>query len=180
MRPGPHYQGDVLDILNDRWDAMIAHPVCRYLTNSGNKHLYRRLNGVWAKENGIDEERFRLMRKAARFFMKFDRAKHIPFRAVENPVMHCHGVKIIGRKADQYIQPWMFGSPRQKATGLWLTALPKLVPERTKASYMPDEIIQEVRYMTPSPDREEKRSMTDIQIARVFAKQWGDFLLTHH
>lgn len=169
MRPGPHYQGDVLDILYDRWDAMIAHPVCRYLTNSGNKHLYK----GWKKENGRDEARWRLMRKAAKFFMLFDRADHIPLRAVENPIMHCHAVKIIGRRADQYIQPWMFGSPFQKATGLHLHGFPKLVPERTKAGYAPGEIKQAVFLMPPSPDREALRSMTDPNIARAMAEQWG-------
>jgi hypothetical protein len=174
QRPGPHYQGDVREILPLRhWRLLIAHPVCKYLTNACAKHLYRRVNGVWSIKHGPDEDRWQKMREGAAFFLQFEQADHIPMRAVENPIMHGHAIAIIGRKPDQYIQPWMFGDPFSKATGLHLTRLPKLVAEKRKSDYAPGEIKQKVWLMPPSEDREEKRSETEPGIARAFAEQWG-------
>ena len=121
QRPGPHYQGDVRDVLYDRWDALIAHPVCKYMANSGNKHLYLRIEGKWAKENGKNEERWEKMKAGAEFFNLFDRADHIPLRCVENPIMNGHALGMVGRIATQFVQPHWFGDPFSKATGLWLT-----------------------------------------------------------
>jgi hypothetical protein len=163
--PGPHLQCDVREVLYERWDMLIAHPVCRYLTNTASLHLYIGKH----KENGPEPERWRLMREAAEFFLLFDRATHIPKRAIENPIMHCHAIEIIGRRATQYVQPWMFGDPFQKATGFWLTGLPKLIPERRKDSY-DVEIKQECWRMAPGPDREELRSNTYPGIARAIAE----------
>jgi hypothetical protein len=166
--PGQHYQGDVRDILYERcWDMLIAHPVCRYMCNSGVKHLY--LDG--RKENGPDPERWANMGAAVEFFLMFERAKHIPLRAVENPIMHGHALRRIGRRASQFVQPWWFGDPFSKATGLWLTGLPKLKRTHNKSDYA--EIRQDVWKMGPSADREEKRSETYPAIARAFADQWG-------
>jgi len=175
QRPGPHYQGDVLDILHLSWRGLIAHPVCRYLTNAGAKHLYRRVDGKWAKANGPEPERWRRMQEGAAFFRRFDRAEHIPHRVVENPIMHGHAQKEVGRKPDQYVQPWWFGDPFSKATGLHLTALPPLVATHAREDY-PDGIRQEVWLMAPGPDREEKRSQTYPGFARAMARQWAPFL----
>jgi len=179
QRPGPHYQGDVRDVLYRPRTGLIAHPVCKYLTNAGAKHLYKRINGKWAKEHGPDEDRWRLMREGAEFFKMFDRAEHIPFRAVENPIMHGHASKIIGRRATQYVQPWMFGDPFSKATGFHLTKLPPLVSERGKSWYINRgiKIEQAAWMMGPSEDREERRSETYPGIARAAAKQWGPIFL---
>ena len=160
--PGPHYQCDVREILHETWDIMIAHPVCRYLTNAGVRWLYER-PGRWEA-----------MREAAAFFLLLERADHIPQRCVENPIMHRHAIEIIGRKASQYIQPWQFGDPFQKATGLWLTNLPPLRPEQQKADWPAGAIRQDVWLMPPSADREEKRSLTYPGIARAMAEQWGN------
>jgi hypothetical protein len=161
QRPGPHYQGDVRDILYDAWDFMIAHPVCKYMTNAGVRWLHER------------PERWELLRKGAEFFLLFEKATHIPRRAVENPIMHKYARELIGRKADQYVQPWMFGDPFQKATGLHLTSLPKLTPRKRKNDYAPNEIKQACWLMSPGPDREEKRSETYPGIAAAMAEQWG-------
>lgn len=110
--PGPHYHGDVRDILHLNFPALIAHPVCKYLANSGVQWL-----------DG-DAARWENMKNGADFFKLFDRADHIPLRAVENPVMHGHALELIGRSATQFVQPWWFGDPFKKATGLWLTELP--------------------------------------------------------
>jgi len=169
--PGPHLQCDVRLVLYKPWDAMIAHPVCRYLTNAGVKWLYR--DG--RRENGPDPERWRLMREGAEFFRMFDsgpEVQHIPLRAVENPIMHEYAAAIVGRRADQFVHPWWFGSPFQKATGFHLTGLEPLPMERTKASYAKGEIKQAVWLMGPSNDREEKRSRTDLQVARAIAQYW--------
>ena len=104
-KPGPHYQGDVRDILYEPWDMLIAHPVCKYLTNAGVRWLYER------------PERWELMRQGVDFFMLFENAKHIPKRAIEKPIMHGHALKLIGRKATQFIQPCGLEIPFQKLPG---------------------------------------------------------------
>ena len=174
QRPGPHYLGDVRDILPKKWDGLIAHPVCKYLTNAGAKHLYKRINGKWAKEHGRDLDRWQKMKDGCRFFNLFRDATHIPLRAIENPIMHGHAAFEVGGYADQYVQPWWFGDPFSKATGLWLYGLPKLPQEYTKDWYAERgiEIKQEVWKMGPSEDREEKRSRTYPGIARAFAQYW--------
>lgn len=161
-RPGPHHQGDVREILQEQWDALIAHPVCKYLTNSGVRWLHTE-PGRWEK-----------MKEGAEFFKLFDRAEHIPLRAVENPIMHRYAREIVGRGATQYVQPHWFGDPFTKATGLWLTGLPLLKRERTKDSYAVP--IKPACWLEPpGPDREEKRSQTYPGFARAAAEQWfGD------
>ena len=173
--PGPHLQCDVREVLGDKWDGLIAHPVCKYLTNAGAKHLYRRVNGVWAKENGPEPERWRLMEEGAKFFNLFRDAVHIPRRAIENPIMHGHARALVERGAPQkvkpqYAQPWWFGDAYSKATGWWLYGLPRLVRENEKSDY--EKITQECWLMTPSDDREEKRSQTYPGMARACSLQW--------
>lgn len=162
-KPGPHYQGDVRDILGEQWGALIAHPVCKYLTNAGVRWLY------------TEEGRWEKMAEGAEFFKLFDKAEHIPFRAIENPVMHGHALKLIGRKATQFVQPWWFGDPYQKATGWWLHGLPKLEAIHKKSDY-DVEIKQECWLMSPGPEREELRSKTYPGHAKEAARQWGAFL----
>lgn len=172
-RPGPHYHGDVRDILPLRhWRGLIAHPVCKFLANSGAKHLYRRINGVWAKEHGPDPERWANMEAGAEFFNLFWEAEHIPMRAVENSIMHGHAMELTaGRPADQYTQPWWFGDPFTKAAGWWLHRLPKLIRTHSKSDY--SKIEPKCWKMGPSPDREEKRSETEPGVASAVARQWG-------
>lgn len=112
---GPHYQGDVLDILENGWDILIAHPPCTYLCNSGVSWLHK------------DPERWDKMVEGANFFKKLLMC-NIPKIAIENPIMHKYAVEIIGRRQDQVIQPWMFGHGETKATCLWLKGLPLLKP----------------------------------------------------
>ncbi len=160
--PGPHLQCDVREILHWPWPGMIAHPVCRYLTNAGVRWLIER------------PERWQLMVEGAEFYKLFSEAHHIPLRAVENPIMHKYAAELIGHRADQFVHPWWFGSPFQKATGFKLYGLPRLPCERAKWSY--PHIEQAVWKMGPSEDREEKRSETDIQVARAVAQYWGPLL----
>ena len=174
QRPGPHHQGDVRDILYQQWDMLIAHPVCKFMANSGNKHLYLRIEGKWAKENGKNEERWEKMKAGAEFFNLFDRADHIPLRCVENPIMNGHALGMVGRIATQFVQPHWFGDPFSKATGLWLTGFKPLV----RTHWIdPATIQQAVWKMPPSDDREEKRSETYPGIAFEMARQWGGDLV---
>lgn len=162
--PGPHYQGDVRDVLFDGWDLMIAHPPCTYLTNSGVR---------WLKDN---PERWELMKEGAEFFRMLLNAP-IPMRAIENPIMHGHAVQIIGRRQDQVVQPWMFGHTEQKATGLWLENLPLLQPTDTVREEMmslPKKERNRIHYMSPGKDRWKLRSTTYQGIAEAMASQWGD------
>ena len=109
--PGPHYQGDLFDVIDYPWDLMIAHPPCTHLAVSGSKHFEaKRMDGR--------------QQAAVSFFMQIvRRSAHIQRVAIENPVCI---MSSMWRKPDQTIQPWMFGHGETKATCLWLKGLPKL------------------------------------------------------
>lgn len=110
--PGPHYQGDVRDILGDGWDLMVAHPPCTYLSVSGMHWTTRGLRDPRLTEDALD-------------FVRVLLSAPVPMIALENPV------SIIStriRKPDQSINPWQFGHPESKRTCLWLVGLPLLVP----------------------------------------------------
>jgi len=126
-RPGPHYQGDVTDLLGEGWDLMIAHPPCTYLTNAGVRWLYGDFGHKMAPTSLTGEERWAAMREGASFFRALLGAS-IPRVAVENPIMHKHAIELVGRRQDQVVQPWQFGEPVQKAVGLWLRGLPPILP----------------------------------------------------
>lgn len=160
---GPHYEGDVFDIINDGWDLMIAHPPCTYLTNAGVSWLYRK------------EGRWEQMRDGAEFFRKLLTAD-IPRIAVENPIMHKYAKEIIGESQAQVVQPWMFGHLEQKGTGLWLKNLPLLQPTNNVKQQMLELPIaerQRIHYLPPSADRWKIRSETYQGIADAMATQWG-------
>lgn len=167
-RPGPHYQGDVRDVLGDGWDLMVAHPPCTYLTNAGVRWLLGDYGHKMAPTSLVGEERWTAMRDGATLFRDL-LAAPIPRIAVENPIMHKHAIAEIGRRQDQVVQPWMFGDPVQKAVALWLVGLPPLLATGP---------ICEVRHqlvhkMAPSADRAKKRSVFFPGIAAAMADQWG-------
>jgi site-specific DNA-cytosine methylase len=147
---GPHYEGDVFDIINDGWDIMIAHPPCTHLAVSGAR---------WFKEKQQEQI------EALDFVRRLLDAP-IPKIALENPISIISS-KI--RKPDQIIQPWMFGHGETKATCLWLKNLPLLVPTK-----IVDGRVARVHRMAPSPDRWKERSRTYEGIAEAFADQWGN------
>jgi hypothetical protein len=154
-RPGPHYQGDVRDILGDGWDLMIAHPPCTFLAVSGAR---------WFKDREIEQQE-------ALEFVALLLTAEIPKIALENPV---GVISSRIRKPDQIIQPWQFGEDASKKTCLWLKNLPKLVST---------DVIQKKVYanqtpsgqnkLGPSPDRAKLRSITYMGIANAMADQWG-------
>lgn len=147
--PGPHYEGNVLDILYDKWDLMIAHPPCTHLAVSGAR---------WFKEKQAEQ-------KEALDFVRYLLSAPIERIALENPISIISS-KI--RKPDQIIQPWMFGHGETKATCLWLKGLPLLQPTNVV-----DGREARVHKMPPSPDRWKERSRTFKGIAQAMADQWG-------
>lgn len=170
--PEWHIKGDVREHLDSKWDLIIAHPPCTYLSNSGVCWLYR--DGK--KENGFDPDRMEKMRKGAEFFKLF-LDLNIPV-CIENPIMHKYAVEIIGRRQDQVIQPWMFGHMEQKATCLWLKGLPKLQPTNNVKKEMmelPDNKRQRLHYLPPGEERQKERSKTFEGIAKAMAEQWGRY-----
>ena len=150
--PGPHYQGDVRDVLDYPWDLMIAHPPCTDLSVSGARHFAaKRLDGR--------------QQASASFFMMLAKCD-IPKIAIENPVCV---MSSLWRKADQVIQPWMFGHGETKATCLWLKNLPHLVPTKVVEGRE-----ARIHKMPPSADRWKLRSETYAGIAQAMADQWGN------
>ena len=156
--PGKHYQGDVMDIINDGWDLMIAHPPCTYLASSG-LHWNKRIPG-----------REELTIEAVQFIQALMDAP-IPKIAIENPIGR---ISSAIRRPDQIIQPWWFGEDASKSTCLWLKNLPKL--EQTnpiiKARYA-NQTPSGQNKLGPSPDRWKLRSTTYQGIADAMAEQWG-------
>ena len=159
--PEWHIQGDVLEILGQPWDMVLAFPPCTHLAVSGAAWFAaKRADG--RQQQGID------------FFMAFTRLDHVPRVAIENPV----GIMSTQwRKPDQIIQPWQFGDDASKATCLWLKGLPLLAPTNIlpggrdvrRANQTPSG----QNKLGPSPDRARLRSQTYPGIAAAMAEQWS-------
>jgi len=154
--PGQHIQGDVLSVLDDGWDLMIAHPPCTRLANSGVRWLHER--NLWGD-----------LKFAATFFKELLDAP-IPKKAIENPIPHGYAVEIIGRKYDQIIHPWMFGHGETKATCFWLEELPLLKPTNIVEGRYPRVWLESGSKNNPKWKR---RSRTYLGIAKAMADQWG-------
>lgn len=144
-----HIRGDVLELLNDGWDLMIAHPPCTHLAVSGAR---------WFKDK-IEEQ------KEALAFVRALLNAPISRIVLENPVSI---ISTHVRKPDQIIQPWMFGHGETKATCLWLKNLPLLTPTDVVAGRE-----ARVHRMPPGPDRWKERSRTYQGVASAMASQWG-------
>lgn len=193
--PGPHYQCDVRDVLNNGWDLMIAHPPCTFLSVSGMHWTTRGLRDPQLTEQALE-------------FVSLLLNADIPRIALENPV------SVISsriRKPDQIIQPWWFGDNASKKTCLWLKNLPRLrIKEPFKicppsgwgivkcAKDTEDDITYKTidgvlfgsrlmpapkmlwanqtpsgqNKLGPSKDRWQERSKTYPGIAKAFAEQW--------
>jgi len=165
--PGLHYQGDVMDVLHDGWDLMVAHPPCTYLSSSGLHWNKRRPERAQQTEDALGFVRVLLAAPVA----------HI---ALENPI-GCISSRI--RKPDQTIQPWQYGHDASKATCLWLKNLPLL---RATGTVEPRLVDGKKRWanqtdsgqnrLPPSADRWKLRSTTYQGIADAMAAQWGALL----
>jgi hypothetical protein len=185
-RPGLHWKGDVLPLLDIQWDLMIAHPPCTYLSVSGTHWTTRGLRDPQLTEDALT-------------FVRLLMGAPIHRIALENPV------SVISsriRKPDQVVQPWQFGHDASKSTYLWLKNLPKLMPTKIVEGRMvccgqvvqnsdrygcPDcngEKTPKFRWgnqtdsgqnkLAPSEDRWKIRSATYQGVADAMAEQWGD------
>lgn len=166
-RPGPHYQGDVFDIINNGFDMIIAFPPCTYLSNAGVRHLYPK--GV------LNIERYEKGMLAKKFFMDIYTA-HCSKIAVENPI-HTKIFKM--PLHTQQIQPYEFGHPVSKKTRLWLKGLPLLRPtkivEKT-GTFLPSGTGRKLgkkTFGTCPTGKGKDRSITFTGIADAMADQWG-------
>jgi len=190
-QPGPHYQGNVFDIINDGFDMMIAHPPCTYLSVSGMHWTARGLRDPKLTEDALN-------------FVKLLMEAPIKKIALENPISV---ISTRIRRPDQIIQPWWFGDNASKKTCLWLKSLPKLELDINKVACpagwekiiaaKDDVITKEVdnvlfgtrikpapkmiwenqtpsgqNKLGPSPDRWKERSRTYLGIAQAMADQW--------
>ena len=156
-----HFVGDAADILPlAKWDLLIAHPPCTYLTNAGVRHLKEKSKALSGAERWVE------MWKGAEFFNLFKKAD-VPRIAIENPIPHKYAVEKIG-KYNQLIQPWQFGHDEQKAICLWLKNLPPLIPTKIMNGRS-----ARVHQMSPGADRSKERSRFFIGVARAMAQQWG-------
>ena len=184
--PGPHYLGDVRDVLHAGWDLMVAHPPCTYLAVSGMHWTTRGLRDPQLTEDALD-------------FVETLMAAPVKLKCLENP-RSVISTRI--RKPDQTIQPWQFGADASKTTCLWLEGLPLLEPtklieprlvccgevlEADLGRYGCPNCLGEKRplrrwanqtnsgqnRLPPSKDRAKKRSATYPGIAEAMADQWG-------
>jgi len=154
--PGPHHKGDIRDVIDDRWDLMIAHPPCTDLAVSGAR---------WFPEKRADGRQ-----QVALDFVQMLLDAPIERIALENPVSV---ISSAIRKPDQIIQPWMFGHGETKKTCLWLKNLPLLEPT---------DVVEgregRIWKLPPTEDRWKLRSMTFPGIAQAMSHQWGHLALT--
>ena len=187
-RPDRHILGDALKAIQGgqivtmdgvthdipKWDLLIAHPPCTYLTVTGNRWFNVERYGDKARQRLKDRE------QAAAFFMAFVNA-NCDMIAIENPIGY---MSTAYRKADQVIQPYMFGHPTRKATCLWLKGLPKLKPTNivevdTSDYYEYVSAKGTIKHDARSRSKGNKsewaknRSKTYPCIAAAMADQWG-------
>jgi hypothetical protein len=170
--PEWHIKGDALEALNQRWDLVIAHPPCTYMSKAGARWMY-------PKAGQLSQERFAKAMEAKRFFMKFYELDTVPHVAVENPLP----LKVVGLPPPtQTVQPYEYGEPYSKRTLLWLKNLPPLKPTKVLDDYVP---------WLPSNTGGFARgeggsrgiahdartaSRTFKGIAKAMAEQWGDYI----
>lgn len=168
--PEWHLRVDALELLKMRWDMIIAHPPCTYLTNAG--AIRMRVGGV------IQQERFEKAMAARAFFLRFYEAD-CPRIAIENPVP----MKMVDLpRYSQIIEPYMFGDPWRKRTCLWLKGLPPLImteaPVAPKGLWVGATSLRrdpglKQRYELRSNRDPRRRSRTFPGIARAMAEQWA-------
>ena len=155
-----HIQGDVLEIINDGWDLIIAHPPCTHLSLSGAKY--------WAEKRADGRQQ-----KAIKFVEDIWDAD-CPRICIENPVGALTKHSKLG-KATQYIQPYEFGHAEQKRTGLWLKGLPKLKGTKfIDVKGLPNKERHRLHWLPPSKDRWKIRSTTFTGIALAMSSQWNE------
>jgi len=171
-RPGPHYKGDVRDVLFDSWDMLIAHPPCTRLANSGVRWLSDPPKGKTLEQMWDD------FYSGVEFYKLFQQS-FILKKAIENPIMHCYAKEQL-KILRTVVQPWWFGEKAFKATGFELVGLPPLKPTNKLIPPRPGtrEHLEWSRVWMESPgkDRWKNRSRTYEKVAEAMAQQWGSIL----
>ncbi len=170
--PGQHIQGDVLKILNDGWDLMIAHPPCTHLSKAGG----------WCWKFKAEEQ------EAALRFVRYLMDAPIKHIAIENPVGK---INTAIRPPDQIIHPYFFGDPWLKETCLWLKNMPKLEYSKTDNMFWNMTAIEpkgnwvkpgnkRLRRFNDVPEgghgNPKDRSRSFPGVADAMAEQWGSFI----
>lgn len=173
-----HIQDDVLNVLKQHWDLIIAHPPCTYLCVTGNKWFYHPDDKGMPVSERRPHPRFPDRKKhraqALDFFMQFTNCDCEKI-CIENPVGI---ISTLWKKPTQIIQPYQFGHKEPKKTCLWLKGLPKLIPTKLVE---PEYTITKnggklaTWYFSPSPSkkRQKDRERTFQGIAQAMAEQWG-------
>ena len=166
--PEWHLQGDVVPILSEKWDMIIAFPPCTFISNAGACRLY-------PTKGNIDKVRYEKGLLAKEFFLTIFAAA-CPKIAIENPVSS----KVFNMpKHSQELQPFHFGHPYTKKTRLWLKGLKPLIPSDIVTPigpYVPAGTGRKDRSKYGSAKRGEdakNRSKTFPGVARAMAQQWG-------
>lgn len=161
--PEWHIQGDAIaEAYSGKYDMMIAHPPCTYLSNAGARFLY--------PKGELNQDRLNKGLEAKEFFMKLLNAP-IEKICVENPVQS-RVFEI--RKYDQVIEPYYFGHPFKKKTCLWLKNLPELKPTNLLEKPQSTKIAGNW-FNKGGKERQKNRSKTFQGIADAMAEQWGKF-----
>jgi hypothetical protein len=158
--PEWHIKGDVLEVLNDGWDMMIAHPECKFLCQSGIR---------WMTDPRYPD-RVEDHLAAVEFFKKLWNAP-IEKIAIENSMPMGRTIKALGRYTIMQ-QPYHFGDPYTKAMCWWLKGLKPLIPTHRLSDY--DEIYSACHYEPPGPNRSRNRAKTLPGPAEAMAQQWGN------
>lgn len=170
--PEWHIKQDVLPLLKQHWDLIIAHPPCTYMSKAGARWMYP-TSGV------LSQERYKLSQDAKAFFMEFYNCDcdHV---CIENPVP----LKVVGLPMPtQSIQPYEFGEPYSKQTLLWLKGLPLLQPTNVLSSYVPwlpsnTSGLAHGRGGHRGIAHDQKTaSKTFDGIAKAMAEQWSEYIL---
>lgn len=172
-----HIVADVRDVFGWGWDLLaVMHPPCTRLCNSGVRWLHQPPPGR------SRDDLWRELDEGAALFTACWRAP-IPRVAIENPVMHRHARERLPADLPrpQTVQPWWFGDPAFKATGLYLRDLPPLIPTRRLSPPRPGtpehRAWSAVHRAPPSPNRWRIRSRTFEGLADAMADQWGGLLV---
>lgn len=155
-RPGPHYRGDIFDVIDYPFDLAVFHFPCTHSSVSGAKHFAaKKMDGRYYAGNAL-------------WLRGYKAAQHIPSVCFEHPVSV---ISTLFRKPDQVVQPFHFGDPFIKSTALWLRGLPLL--KRTSDLTTGEQTCWK---MPPSPERAGLRSTTYPGIAAAMAAQWSAYL----
>jgi len=159
--PGPHYRGDVRDVLGDKWDIVIAFPPCTYLCSSGMHWTVRGLRDPKLTEDALE-------------FVMALLGADAPYIALENPV---GAISTRIRKPDCIIHPWQFGHPESKTTCLWLKNLPALTPtnilQKPASGRWENQFADGQNNLWGKKDAWKLRSKTYLGIAEAMANQWS-------